>query len=57
MIRIQTVAELVERVDELESGIPEQARLGPALDAYVDALERDVMRVVAARVERDRPRG
>lgn len=57
LIRVQTVADLVERVDELETGIPEQARLEPALERVVDALERDVMRVVAARVDGDRPRG
>lgn len=51
LIRVQTVADLVDRVDELETGVPEQQRQAPALNRVVDELERDVMRVVAARLE------
>ena len=51
LIRVQTVADLVDRVDELETGVPEQQRQEPALNRVVDELERDVMRVVAARLE------
>jgi len=57
VIRVQTVADIVERVDELETGVPEQRRQAPALNAVVDGLERDVMRVVAARLEREDARG
>ena len=51
LIRVQTVADVVDRVDELETGVPEQQRQAPALNRVVDELERDVMRVVAARLE------
>ncbi len=51
LIRVQTVADLVDRVDELETGVPEQQRQAPALNRVVDELERDVMRVVASRLE------
>lgn len=57
VIRVQTVADIVERVDELEAGVPEQRRQAPALNRVVDGLERDVMRVVAARLEREDARG
>lgn len=57
VIRVQTVADIVERVDELETGVPEQRRQAPALNRVVDRLERDVMRVVAARLDREDPRG
>lgn len=57
LIPVRTVADLAARVDELETGIPEQARQAPALDRFVDRLERDVMRVVAARLGEDDPRG
>jgi len=57
VIRVQTVADVVERVDELETGAPEQRRQAPALNLVVDGLERDVMRVVAARLEREDARG
>lgn len=51
VIRVQTVADIVERVDELETGVPEQRRQATALNAVVDGLERDVMKVVAARLK------
>jgi len=57
LIRVQTVVDAVERVDELETGVPEQRRQTPALNRVVDGLERDIMRVVAARLEREDARG
>jgi len=51
LIRVQSVVDVVDRVDELETGVPEQQRQAPALNRVVDELERNVMRVVAARLE------
>ena len=45
-----SLAEVVERIDELETGMPEQRRQAPALAGVVDRLERDVMTMVAARL-------
>ncbi len=57
LIRVTAFAEVVERIDELETGIPEQRRQAPALAAVVDRLERDIMTVVAARLGREDARG
>lgn len=57
LIKVAALAEIVERIDELETGIPEQRRQEPALGAVVDRLEHDVMTVVAARLEREDARG
>ncbi|HEX6148596.1 hypothetical protein [Nocardioides sp.] len=51
LIRVQAIAELVERVDELESGVPEHRRQAPALTRVVEELEGEVMRLAAARLE------
>jgi hypothetical protein len=50
LIRVQAIAELVERVDELATGVVEQRRQTPALTEVVDTLERDVMKAIEARV-------
>ena len=50
LIRVQAIAELVERVDELATGVAEQRRQTPALTEVVDTLERDVMKSIEARV-------
>lgn len=52
VVRMQVVAEVVERVAELETGVPEHLRQAPALHAVVDDLERDVMTLVASTLER-----
>lgn len=51
LIRVQAIADLAERLDELETGVPEQRRQAPALTRVVDDLESDVMRLAAARLE------
>jgi hypothetical protein len=50
LIRVQAIAELVERVDELATGVVEQRRQTPALTEVVDTLERNVMKAIEARV-------
>jgi hypothetical protein len=50
LIRVQAIAELVERVDELATGVVEQRRQTPALTEVIDTLERDVMKAIEARV-------
>lgn len=57
LIKVSALAEAVERIDELETGIPEQRRQEPALARVVDQLEHDVMTVVAARLRREDARG
>jgi hypothetical protein len=57
LIRVTALAEVVERIDELETGIPEQRRQAPALHGVVDRLEQDVMTVVGARLAREDTRG
>lgn len=57
LIKVAALAEVVERIDELETGIPEQRRQEPALAEVVDRLEHDVMTVVAARLGREDARG
>lgn len=52
VIRMQSVADVVERLDELETGVPEHLRQAPDLHAYLDGVERDVRALVAARLER-----
>lgn len=56
LIRVQTIADLADRVDELETGVPELLRQAPALSRVVDDLERDVMTAVA-RLGQEEPRG
>ena len=53
LIRMQSLADVVERLDELETGVPEHLRQAPDLHAYLDGFERDVMALVAARLERE----
>ncbi len=50
LIRVQAIVELLERVDELATGVPEQRRQAPALTEVVDTLERDVMQAIQAQV-------
>ena len=57
LIRVTALAEVVERMDELDTGIPEQRRQAPALAGVVARLEHDVLRVVAARLGREDARG
>jgi hypothetical protein len=57
LIKVAALAEVVERIDELETGIPEQRRQETALAGVVDRLEHDVMTVVAARLGREDARG
>ena len=57
LIRVTALAEVVERIDELETGIPEQRRQAPALGAVVDRLEQDVMSAVTARLGSEDARG
>ena len=52
VIRMQSLADVVERVDELETGVPEHLGQAPDLHAYLDGFEREVMALVAARLER-----
>lgn len=52
VIRMQTIADVAERVTELETGVPEHLRQTPALHAVVDELEHDVMALVASVLER-----
>ena len=52
VIRMQSLADVVERLDELETGVPEHLRQAPDLHAYLDGFEREVMALVAARLER-----
>ena len=51
IIRMQSIEDVVTRLDELETGVPEHVRQAPALHAYLDGLERDVMALVAARLD------
>ena len=53
VIRMQSLEDVVTRLDELETGAPENIRQAPDLDAYLDGFERDVMALVAARLEPD----
>jgi len=53
IIRMQSIEDVVTRLDELETGIPEHIRQAPDLDAYLDGFERHVMTLVAARLEFD----
>jgi hypothetical protein len=57
LIRVTALAEVVERIDELETGMPEQRRQASALAGVLDRLERDVMTVVAARLGPEDARG
>ena len=57
LIRVTALAEVVERIDELETGMPEQRRQAPALAGVLDRLEHDVMSVVAARLGTEDARG
>jgi hypothetical protein len=50
LIRVQAIAEIVERVDELATGVSEQRRQAPPLTEVVDTLERDVVKAIEARV-------
>ncbi len=50
---MQSLADVVERLDELETGVPEHLRQAPDLHAYLDGFEREVMALVAARMERE----
>lgn len=52
VIRVAAIADLVARLDELEAGIEEQARLGAELGRFLDGVERDVMSLAASRLER-----
>ena len=53
VIRMQSLADVVERLDELETGVPEHLRQAPDLHAYLDGFEREVMALVAVRMERE----
>lgn len=57
LIKVSALAEVVERIDELETGMPELRRQAPALDEVVDRLEHDLMSVVAARLGPEDARG
>lgn len=52
VIRVGAIADLVARLEELETGIKEQTRLGAELGRFLDGVERDVMSLVASRLER-----
>ena len=56
LIRVQAIADVADRVDELETGVPELLRQAPALARVVDDLERDLMTVVAG-LRQDDARG
>lgn len=49
LIRVQAIAYLESRLDELESGVAEHRRQVPALQRHLDDLERDLVSVLAAR--------
>jgi len=51
VIRMQSIEVVVTRLDELETGVPEHLGQAPALHAYLDRFERDVMALIAARLE------
>lgn len=51
VIRMQSLEDVVTRLDELETGVPEHTRQAPHLHAYLDRFEADVMALVAARLE------
>ena len=51
VIRVQSMEVVVTRLDELETGVPEHLRQAIDLHAYLDGFERDVMALVAARLE------
>ena len=51
VIRMQSIEDVVTRLDELETGVPEHLRQASDLHAYLDGFERDVMSLVAARLE------
>lgn len=51
VIRMQSIEDVVTRLDELETGVPEHLRQGPDLHAYLARFEADVMALVAARLE------
>lgn len=51
VIRMQSLEDVVTRLDELETGVPEHLRQAPDLHAYLDRFEADVMSLVAARLE------
>ena len=54
VIRVQSIEDVVTRLDELETGVPEHLGQAPDLHAYLDRFEADVMALVAARLgERD----
>lgn len=50
VIRVQSLEDVVTRLDELETGVPEHLAQAPDLHAYLDDLERDVMALVATRL-------
>lgn len=49
VIRMQSLADVATRLDELETGVPEHLRQAPDLHAHLDRFEADVMALVAAR--------
>lgn len=51
VIRMQSIEDVVTRLDELETGVPEHLRQAPDLHAFLDRFEADVMALVAARLE------
>lgn len=51
VIRVQSLEDVVTRLDELETGVPEHLRQAPHLHAYLDRFEAEVMALVAARLE------
>ena len=53
VIRVQSIEDVVTRLDELETGVPEHLRQAPDLHAYLDRFEADVMALVAARLGED----
>lgn len=57
VLRVQSVADVVDRLDELETGVPEHLRQAPDLHAYLDGFEAQVMALVARRVERSESAG
>lgn len=50
VIRMQSIEDVVTRLDELETGVPEHLRQAPHLHGYLDGFEREVMALVAARL-------
>lgn len=50
VIRVQSLEDVVIRLDELETGVPEHLAQAPDLHAYLDDFERDVMALVATRL-------